>query len=284
MAINAGYMGAAQIGGKVVRFSDASIAAKQEVVIPDLVMADYDHDSWYYGPITIDGSISGPIDEMFGSGVWEWAVTRDTCGLLTAQPMVLSYYCAQGDNNGIDIPQVLANNLTVSATAGDVANFSIDVIGSGSNGNSPTFGPQDIKEDETRRLVTWDAMSLTITGNDGITFTNEIVSAFEFSIANNVTPAYSLGQGDLWPAELIAGIRTITGSVTLYNIPVDGFDALEAFASYSTNSVGTVSFTIPGTPGINVNAKVRWHRVVPTANPGPVTATMAFSGVGHQSF
>lgn len=280
MSINAGYMGLAQIGGATLRFSDASISAKQEVVIPDLVMGDYDHDSWYYGPISIDGSISGPIDEAFSGDIWTWATSRGSCGELTDQELIISYFCSQGGTNGLRVPQALANTLTINATAGDVANFSVDVIGSGKDGNDPEFGNQTLSDTDTRRLVTWDKLGLTITGNDGIVFTDEVISAFEISIANNVTPAYSLGSGTLWPTELIAGIRTITGSITVYNIPAGPFDMV-SWDNYSTNSIGTVSFNL-GTGGTK-SVNVRWHRISPTATPGPVTATMAFSGVGHQT-
>lgn len=279
MAINAGYMGLAQIGSQKIRFADGSISAKQEVTVPDLVMGDYDRDSFYYGAITIDGSLSGPIDTAFGTSIWNWVVNRDACGLLTAEAIDIWYYCGDGTNH-LSIPQALANNMTITATAGDVANFSVDVVGAAQDGNEPVFDSETPPtDDEIRKLITWDAMDLTMTGNDGITgFDTALVSAFELTVANNVTPVYSLNQTNLFPADLITGLRQVSGSITVYNVGIETFGALDAFTGYGTGT-GSVTFTVGG---LTVSADVKWHRINPTSSPGPITSTIAFTGVGPQ--
>lgn len=280
MAINAGYMGAARIGGgAILRFSDASIAPKQEVIIPDLVMGDKDHDSFYYGPITIEGNISGPIDTEFSGDIWEWAVKRDSCGLLGDKQLELVYFCDNTEVNSVTIPSLLANSVTISATAGDIANFSIDVIGAG----SATYNTgASITTDQIRKIITWDAMNVTLGTHDGIVIaTPSLVSAFEITINNNVTPAYSMTKAikDLYPDQLITGIRTITGSLTVYNIPFTNFGALDTFGGYNTTPA-VLSFAIGAT---TYNVNVKWARIAPTSSAGPVTSTIAFSGVGPQT-
>ena len=287
MAINAGYMGLAEIAGAgKLRFQDASISAKQEVQAPDLVMGDWDHDSFWYGPITIDGSMSGPVDEEFASQILTWAIHRGECGILDQQPLDLWYYCGANDDSTlyshVQFPKILANSISVNATAGDVANYSIDFIGSGDGDNVPTYDDVAVTPlTETRKLVTWEKLGVTLVGNDGVVFApTPLISAFEFTVANNVTAVYSMGQTNLWPAALIPGIRTITGSITVYNMPQDANSVPESWDDYTSAGTGTVTFTIGA---MTVEVLCRWHRLNPTSNPGPITSTIAFTGIGHQS-
>lgn len=290
MAINAGYMGLAEIAGAgKLRFSDASVSAKQEVQAPDLVMGDWDRDSFYYGPITIDGSMSGPIDERFAEDIMTWAIKRSDCGILDQQPLDLWYYCGDNDNSTLYshalFPKILANSISVNASAGDVANYSIDFIGAAPDNTEPTYddaAPTPLTE--TRKLVTWEKLGVKLTGNDGVTFASTpLISAFEFTVANNVQAVYSMGQTNLYPAALIPGIRQISGSVTLYNMPQDPNSVPKSWDEYGgypgNTGTGQVEFTI-GTLVIKVSC--RWHRLNPTSNPGPITSTLAFTGIGHQ--
>ena len=274
MAINAGYMGLAIIGSTKLRFENANIAAKQEIVAPDMVMGDWDHDSYYYGPITIDGQISGPIDESFGSEILTWAVRRKTCGLLDPQTVDIYYYCGTGTNHS-RFPQILANSVQVQATAGDVVKYTLNVIGSGegifNNATTPSYT-------DPKKLVTWEKLALNISGGPVTFAAGTVFSAFEITVANNVVPAYSLGQSNLFPADLITGIRTITGSITIYNITGSGWPI--RWDDYAASNTANLSFYIPG-PG-TITAKVQFARVQPTAVAGPVTATIAFTGVTHQ--
>ena len=279
MAINAGYMGLAIIGSTRLRFENANIAAKQEVTAPDMVMGDWDHDSYYYGPITIDGQISGPIDESFGSDILTWAVQRQTCGLLTPRTVDIYYYCATGGVGGYNhaqFPQILANSVQVQATAGDVVKYTLNVIGSGQGVFNNAATPQYT---DAKKLVTWEKLALNISGGPVTFAPGTIFSAFEIQISNNVTPAYSLGQTNLVPADLITGIRTITGSITIYNVTGSGWPI--RWDDYTASNTATLSFYLPG-PG-TINAKVQFARIQPTSVVGPVTATIAFTGVTHQS-
>ena len=292
MAINAGYMGLAEIasgGGIKLRFSDASVSAKQEVQAPDLIMGDWDRDSFWYGPITIDGSLSGPVDETFaesGTGILTWAIKRETCGLLNPDKLDLWYFCSNGaDINSLyshaQFPEILANSVSINATAGDVANFSIDFVGAAPNDVVPIYDNNSTDPlTETRKLVTWEKLGVTLKANDGIIFaTTPLISAFEFTVNNNVTAVYSMGQKNLYPAQLIPGIRQITGSVTFYNMPQDPNSVPMRWDDYASDAPGYVMFSIGS---VDITVKCRFHRINPSSNPGPITATLAFTGVGHQ--
>lgn len=280
MGIKPGYMGYAQIGGgDRIRYSDASFSAKQEVVTPDIIMGHWDRNSFYYGPITIDGSMSGPIDELFGGAAWTWATGRGPCGDCTNNSLDIVYYCRDEGDTGISsisVPEAMVNTFSINATAGDVANFSLDLIAAG----KPTYGTVSSTGDDTtiRKLVTWDAMGLTLVGNDNMIFDTTAISAFEMTVNNNVTPVYSLGSGNLYPTTLISGLRQVTGSVTFYGVPTDNPAALDAYNLYF-NVPGTITFTVGAT---TVNASVKFHRINPSSQVGPITSTLGFTGVGPQ--
>ena len=149
--VHPGYRGLADVAGVgQVRFADANITARQEINAPDLIMGDWDHDAYVYGPITVDGTISGPVTETFVSGsgggsLWEWGVQRTgSCGELDSETVTLYYYCGGSDSNSREFTGMMVNNLGFSCAAGDIANFTIDVMGTAAGdwqaATPPTFG------------------------------------------------------------------------------------------------------------------------------------------------
>jgi len=269
--IHAGYMGLATIGGSSnVRFDSANIAVMQEVEAPDLIMGDYDHDAYVYGKITVGGSISGPITENSGNSLWEWASQRGSCGELTEKDVAITYYCGVGKT----LSGVVVGSYGLSCQAGEVAQFNMEVAGkAASSGGGPgTFT-------DAEKLVTWDKVNLTASGG-GADFSNIDWSSFDFNLNNNVENAYALNSGDLFPAKVIGGLRTFSGTITGYDIPgANGFDSWD---DYSAGDTGTLGITMPG--GISISVAVRWHRVVPQSSVGVMTSTVGFSGVTHQNF
>ena len=143
--------------------------------------------------------------------------------------------------------------------------------GTFSSGTPPRFT-------DAEKLVTWDKVGVSITGNGGYagpdTFSN-----FEITVSNNVETAYALGQTDLFPFDLVPGLRTITGSVSAYNVPTaNGADNWDA---YDAGTVGTITFDIGG---LSVSALVRFHRVEPASSVGPIISTVGFTGVTSQNW
>jgi len=271
--INPGFMGLATIAGDTVRFSDASINARQEVNIPDLIMGDWDRDAYNYGPIEVGGSISGPADEDFSTTIWDWGVTREApCGLLAPNDVDLQYYCGKNRN----FTGMVVNSLTFSCSAGDIAQWSVDVMGI----TAAPWGSTQSTYTDTKKLLTWDQVNVSGVGSIG---ENEGISNFEFNVANNVEVVYSLGQEDLFPIQIVPGLRTITGSLSFYNIPeYDGADTWGDTGTSDGSQPYDIQFNIGA--GVTITASVRFHRVEATSATGPIVSTVAFSGVGHQSF
>jgi hypothetical protein len=281
--INPGYMGYANLSGisNKIRFSDANITVRQEVNAPDLIMGHWDHNAYVYGPIEIGGSMSGPVTENFaaaGDSLWTWATQRSDCGNLESKQLDLVYYCDRGDGSRRcrEFPGMLVNSLTFSCAAGDVAQGNIDVLGT----NAPTFTDAGSNYTEEEKLVTWDKVGVTISAGDQEigTLDDACFSNFEFSINNNLETVYAIcSDSNYFPYDIVPGLRTLTGSLSVYNIP--NVVGSAGYDDWAADDQGTIEFNIAGE---SFEFKVRFHRVEPSSTVGPVISTVAFTGVGHQ--
>jgi len=279
--VNPGYMGWAKFGDSQFRFSDASVAAKQDINAPDLITGHWNRQAYNYGKIDIGGTISGPVGELFGtagSGMWSKAVSRGECGELTPGELEIHYFCSTTEGyNTFTFGSAKVNSITFSCSAGDVAQFSMDMIAAESAEPSTGSGIFETPE----KLITWDKVGLSVTpGTAGSnTFGSPYFSNFEVTFGNNVEAVYALGQSNLYPFALVDGITTITGSVTAYNIPQ--MFGVETWDQYEADETGTVEFNVG--PDITVNLNVQWHRVEPASSVGPIMSTVAFTGVTTQT-
>jgi hypothetical protein len=291
--VNAGYRGIALIDGLPFRFSDANIAAKQTVQAPDLVMGDWDKDAYVYEKVDISGSINGPVTETFldsQDGILGWAAGRDPlCGGLETKNIELQYYCGHSRS----FENLFVNSMSFSVAAGDIAQFSIDVIGAELGTTASPNPPEHFTKAE--KLLTWDKVNVVIDNAESLTDpvptttptdTNGLkYSNFEFSVNNNVEPVYGLGQDNLLPFDIVPGIRTITGSISVYNVP--DFDGALTFEDYCSGNESIISFSLSslcsgGSPTA-VAMRVRFHRIEPTLSSGVIISTVGFTGVSHQS-
>jgi hypothetical protein len=280
--INAGFMGFVEIDSNYFRFTDCSLTAKQDVNVPDLVGGSYWKKAFNYNKVEINGSMAGPIDEDFGTTLWNIAKERDDCGLMTSKAMSLTYFCTQGSTNSkVTFPDVLINQMTISCAAGEVAQFSIELVAA----QAPTWSPSSTTHDfDVKKLVTWDKFGLTITDNGGSGSGDPIkyLSNFSFTLNNNVTPQWAMPatQGstvDLYPFALVPGIVSITGDMTAFNI--DGAQGFAKWDDYSASPQDKIKFSIGST---EIETNVRFHRIQPTSQVGPITSSIAFVGIGKQ--
>ena len=286
MAIgHAGYRGILDLdgAGTYLRFNDCSISAKQGVEIPDMVMGDWDHDVYAYGKVEVNGSISGLVDESFGDTIWNWGFIRDDCGLLTPKSPHLYYYCDSGTGRDISFTNLYVNSLNFTCAAGDVANWSVDVVGKEASDFGTTSAPHFTT---TNKLITWDKVGVSITpGTDLSTLSAVAFQNLEFTVANNVEPVYAITstsevpENRLFPYNVVPGIRTITGSLTAIDID----DALTGFKNWDAYTTGGQSTMVFNIGGLAVTFLVRFHRLDPKMSSGLITSTVAFSGVSHQS-
>lgn len=291
LKVNPGYTGYAIIGGVKTRFESADITAKQEINAPDLIMGHWDHNAYVFGPIEIGGSISGPVTENFVAGtsnIWDWGTNRgttNTCGILETKDVELYYFC---DGAAVDygisgrkFGDMSVNSLNFSASAGDLAQFSIDVMGA----TAPTQEQASYENyTDAEKIVTWDEVGVTITGGTGaadLSDPNIIFSSFEFTINNNLQAVYAIGSNmDYYPYEIVPGLRTISGSLTAYNVPeTNGVNAYNDPA-WAAEDWGILEFTIAGE---TYSFQAQFHRMAPSSSTGPIMTTVGFTAVGQQT-
>ena len=181
------------------------------------------------------------------------------------------------------------NSLNFSCSAGDVAQFSIEVMGTSAGswqeGSIPHFTTSE-------KFITWDKVSVAIgvpgcaseaRGDTGhIPTASEMInlnySDFSFDISNNLEAAYSLSQANLFPVDIVPGLRSISGSLTAYNAP--NFNGFDTWDDYWADGTVPITFNIGN---LTVTMKVRFHRVQPSSSTGLITSSVAFTGVGHQT-
>jgi hypothetical protein len=288
--LNAGYRGLATIGGTQVRFSDANISAKQQINAPDLVMGDWDRDAYNYGPISYDGSISGPVSEGFLEGAEsaiKWVTKRiGTCGTLDRKDIGLYYYC----NRSREFSDFYGDSIDFNVSAGDVANFTLNVKGVDADPWGDAAPPE---KKNAEKLITWDKVNATIAKTGGNPDSTElpdpidsiILQSFQFNVANNLEYQYALSQSNLKPFDIIPGLRQLSGSITIYN--VEEFEGYDTFDGYCAGSEHFITFSLSeggacSIPEQEIQMKVRFERINPTLNTSVVTSTVGFTGVGHQ--
>jgi len=275
--VHAGYMGTATVAGNSFRFNNCSLMAKQEVQTEDLVMGDWNKDAYVYGKISVGGGIGGPVTETFATGansILTWACKRSACGLLTPNSVDLYYYCDSTGKRSRTFSNVYVNTLNFDCTAGEICNFSLDLLGTDFTSWGSTSPTRNTK---VEKLLTWDKVNLVV-GSQPLKY-----STFSFTVSNNLNPVYALGQANLKPYDIVPGLLSITGSITMYDIS-DAFDGWLTWNDYgpanTLSAENTLTFYIGTTP---ITIKAQFNRLEPTLTPGVITSTVAFTGVGPQT-
>lgn len=287
LLVHPGYMGYAEIEDITtpLRFTDGSVTVRQDVNIPDIITGHWDHLAFNYNPIEVGGTLSGPVTDTFaqsgGNSVWDWATARTDCGEVAERDISFHYYCDTSGNTNRLFERMRVNQVSFSCAAGDIAQFSLDIIGTSAASFSTGGGTHEVEE----KLITWDQCQVTITGGTSagdLTSNDWGFQNFEFTLANNITPVYAIkeaGTQTLFPYEVVPGQRTITGSLSVYDIPgVNGFDK---WADYNAYEQSTMEFKIGAT---TVSFKVYFHRIEPASSVGPIVSSIGFTGVGVQTF
>ena len=276
MAIHMGYMGSATIGTTKVMITSSSLNPAQAIEAPELVMGDFNKRGVNYGKIEVGGNIAGPVAEDSITDLVTKVETRVTDGdkLSNEDDIEIFYYKLAGRK----FTDCQINSLQISVTAGDVAQFTVDFMGLKAETLSGTANIADCQ-----KLVTWD--KCTCTGAFPVTQ----VQSYTFTYGNALQRIYKIASSeqDLFPAEILAGIRDITGSLSFYaenaidtdlavwptgKFGADKWDDYEA-------TTDSVSFTCGP---VTIGAKVMYSRGEANAQTGPMIYTVNFVGVCEQ--
>ena len=226
-------------GGLAMYLSGGSLNPVQEITAPELVQGQIVKHIAYMGKVEVGGNVQAPIDEFHKSifdSAWYRAGDGSGSGGTGSVPggaypdrmadeqiiVKLSYY-RTGAKNARVFNNLAINTYEISVTAGDVATFTADFMGAsnfdGTNLKNALSTEHFNSPAPCAKLVTWDRCRFSLTG------INIAVQSFTFSVNNNLTRVYKVRSANvtaqdhdpastLYPVELVAGFRDVTGSVT----------------------------------------------------------------------
>lgn len=274
-----GFTGYALSGANKLRFNSCSLNATQEVEAPDMVMGDYTHNAWAYGKIEVAGQISGPLTENsmnFIKAVWE----------ASGSTIDIKYYAGYTRR----FTSVWANSLAITVTAGDIANFTLDLIGNTVSSVSPAMDWYT----DTEKLLTWDKCALYYGDVNTSTFpaTDLLpnLQSFTVTISNNITRQFIIKASDLF-GDLVRGMSAVTGSIVSYeaksgqNLTKNGGgtyahtgEGALFWDDYENTDYHPISFSVGD---YTISCTVVFHRGTSELAVGPVLTTIGMTGIGH---
>ena len=288
MAFHAGYMGYAKLGATTIRITGSSLNPVQAINAPDLVQGEYNKRAWNYGAIETGGNITGPLGEVSSVALTDYAWYRETDGdrMLYPIDVDLYFYKATG-NSGRKFAGCQVDSYALSITAGDVANFTAEFFGK----QVTAIGGSVFNATECEKLITWDRCGLSgwLSGGGALNL-EDYIQGWSLNINNNLKRIQRVGQDDLFPVDILAGIRDITGSVTIYAddlnndllttlgvTPYFGADDSSADPTgYVASSVTTLVFEA-GPISFNINCN--FDRTAANATTDTMQYTANFTGL-----
>ncbi len=296
-----GYAALASDSQNRLRFNSWGVVATQDIEAPDMVMGDYTHNAWAYGKIEVGGSVSGPVTEntmKFVKEVWG----SDANNNIVPQDINVKFY----NQATRQYKGMVANQLTINVSAGEVAQFTLDLMGVGvsTDGNHPTMTDA---YSWTEKLVTWDKASFYVApnslpaSNDSYTSKGNSVlpgvggvnllpnlESFSMTFSNNLSRQFIIKGSDLF-GDLVRGMSAITGSLTSYqNLAGSNFGSRSYTGSgvyfwdqYQAHNYYPFSFSLGGGNDERVNGTVAFSRSTTELSTGPVMSNITMTGVGH---
>ena len=292
--IHMGYMGHCKIDGTQYLITGSSLNPVQTVEAPDLVAGIYMRKGWNYGKVEIGGNVTGPLHE-YATTLWPLCFERNADGDHLASGGIeieIAYYKGTGRKFGT----CYINSLEISATAGDVVSFTADFMGAKTDEDAdPTTAVDclsDYSEGTCSKLVTWDRVAVNWGALSG---TIENTQSFSITLNNNLERQYAIhdGTADLYPVDVTAGMREITGTVSLYaegpiclgggTFDIGKFGAND-YDDYAATDRTTIDFSVGGAAGggdviPSTSVDVVFNRPESSATTGATIYTLNFTAV-----
>jgi hypothetical protein len=294
--VHMGYLGSARINNNLYFVTGSSINPVHEFNAPELIQGRMTPYKYNWGKAEVGGNITGPLHEDAGD-MWGLAYSRtdDMDHMLSGGSagyvlygedlgftIEISYY----KSTGRQFDNCHVNSLELSISAGDVANFTMDFMGTARQGTvSSGISPIAVESltDSTgsatpQKMITWSACSFVIEDSD------LDIQAFSVNVSNNLQRAYKLGTDHFAPFDLIASLRRLTGSITVFaSGPPGNNDAKDGYR-YSDDLQGTTcsfAFGMPPTPIISLsNFKAQLKRSQAAARTDLSLYTIDYQVIG----
>ena len=271
--IHMGYVGGVTIGGTQYFMSGSSLNPNQSVEAPDLVAGSLIKKGWVFGKVDPSGNVSGPLHEN-ATTLWPFAFDRtdELDHLKNYIDIELAFY--QG--GGWSFSSCVLNSLNITATAGEVVNFTADF-----KGRSLTTASGTPTSVTCAKLMTWDRCMFGITGLTG----TDNLQSINFTINNNVQSLFAI-QGSinnvdgLYPVDLPCGMREISGSISAYaegpitdiNTGADYWGGYEAATAQKA-----IAFAV--SPVLDLTFDAVFSRPTGAGQTGATVYTMNFTAV-----
>lgn len=265
--VHMGYTGECTIAGIKIPCTSMSTTLDQKLLFYDHVLGLKDKISgstktdggssnpqkviYRYSPALAKASVSAPIIVGGFDALLQKAITGDE---LSAK--LVSWK----SGSAIEIKKARVSSLSLNVQAGDIAQFSAEIVGREySATSSSSAGELDCK-----KLITWDQCEASGIGTD--------IASFSLTINNPIIPIYtaSWAESGMMPKDLRIGIQEVSGTIGVYG-----------FASVDTPTTGTFSFSI----GDESSEDVKCNFFQPQDNLGSgfYIRTISFIGVSTKS-
>ena len=240
------------IRDQTLRVTDFSVGLSQDIEKPDVVDGRIDRTVYRLGPKIVEGTMSMPVvvdtfqrgsalqagdncpnqEELANQGenseagrmiqmLWCWSTSRDKEGRIAYDDMEMQVRYA--NHAAFKYGQCQVNELTLNVAQGDMITADVGVYGRSRIPFETPSGPGDAAPYITdylapARILTWNDVTVTgITGCSGTApgvplFYSNTVRTWNMTVANNLDRFYTF-NGSLFPADINAGVRDVTGSL-----------------------------------------------------------------------
>jgi len=289
--IRMGYLGYATINDVGYFLTGSSLNAVQTVNAPDLVMAKEVRRGWNLSKVEIGGNFTGPLHENAGL-LLRQAINRDPqyADHMDEEVTVGIAFFGGGTGNttvqvGQEFGRCQIGSLALTATAGDVINFTAEFMGA----DKPVDFSAEYEGVDCAKLLTWDRMAV----NPGV---NAPVQSVTITFNNNLERQYTINStiqnvDSLYPVDITAGIREVTGTFSMYATddnsilaggnfftPLKDWGA-DSYPDYAVTDLKNIGFQIDPLMAAPLTIDVRMHRPESSATTGAAIYTINFTAV-----
>lgn len=271
--INPGYIGFANIDGRIIRCNSFNADPQQTSLFYNHIMGLNDFGSgddtkiekpgevqiqrtiWRPSTIIINASLSCYATENTSDFLFQQAVNGGYINQIN-----FKYFCGGGDR----IIDGRIDQFTLNVSAGDMLTMSANILAN-------DIDAYDVATNYTtaEKIITWDKVKVEIDGFKR----NDLIQSFSLNIANNVKPVYTNKDGSfqaLYPSDLRVGMQEVSGTIDYYikdggDLPMDA----------GTN-ISRISFS---SPGLNFHINAILYPYKSESNMGPYITNIPFVGV-----
>jgi hypothetical protein len=241
-----GFAGLADIYGKLVRVTNASIQAAQEITTPDPVSNVPEQPMWHVGPVMVDGSVSFPlVSDIAMSTMFEKATLKRNGQLESADIKLIFPGTPLTPGEVRRFTECVTSRLTLSCTAGERIEVEMNVLG---KSLADEAGGMDSPNTlDMTRVLTWDMVEIVGLEDMESCLTREFSLELDNDCSHNFT-YQSLDEDKRYVGarSITTGRRAVTGKLGFLGVsPVQKRAVQNLVKTTANDSTLTIS-VVPG--------------------------------------